>query len=171
MKVFTIAGARETGKTTIAKKLIEKTNSCVVFDANKNYPELTLVTMDKIKSGKKQRIISDQFELFMKVTSQLKNISVVFEEATIFFGQRTSEENFKRLVISCRHSNVVLIFIFHSIMDIPKFVLRQTDYLYLKKTGDMDNDIKYTRNQNVYDAWKRIMNSPNHYETEIIKIL
>lgn len=171
MKVITIAGARETGKTTIAKQLIKEARSVLVFDANNNYPELQLVRMDQITPAGKQRVISQEFELFMKVASKQKNKIVVFEEATIFFSGRVSEQDFKSLVISCRHYNVMLIFIFHSIMDIPKFVLRQTNFLYLKKTGDMDTDVKYTRNRNVFAAWQKAMSDPDPYHTEIVKVV
>ena len=171
MKVITIAGARETGKTTIAKKLIAKAKSVLVYDANNNYAELDLVHLKDITPAGKQRVVTTEFKLFMTVATKQQNKTVVFEEATIFFNSRTAEEDFKKLVISCRHSNVMLIFIFHSIMDIPKFVLRQTNYLYLKKTGDMENDVKYHRNQNVFDAWKLAMNNTDPYHTEVVKIV
>lgn len=126
------------GKTSLVKKMTRDKN-LLVFDVNNEWD------LPEDINGKRARYIGFD-DTFLQISRQKKNTNIVFEEATGFLEGKISED-MRRLIISKRHVNCNLIFIFHSISSVPPKIAQMCDIAIIFKTGDELKDVhrKYSR--------------------------
>lgn len=124
-KGILVVGMRGSGKTTKIKSMLEKTHpeSRLVYDINKEYLNLY-----------KKPFVN--FDLFTEQAIKVKHAFIVFEEATIFLSNRGSNQDIRQLLVQARHNDNTLLFVFHSLRSIPKYVFDLCDYVILHKTND-----------------------------------
>ena len=79
-------------------------------------------------------------EEFIKRSLNFKQGVVVYEEATSMFGYQRDDTT-AQVMTRSRHTGVSIIFCFHSISDIPRYIARNSDFLVLFKTGDVLTDV------------------------------
>lgn len=156
-KCIIIAGGTGTGKTTLAKTLINKrTKNILIYDVNNEYgyPYTDMVS-------------------FLNKAKRVKNHVILFEEATIFFSTSGGEKNVREIMVRKRHTNNILIFNFHSLSQIPLYILMFCDYLFIKKSNDQISQIerKFKGNANIFKAYAEVYNSPDKYTTKCLKLL
>lgn len=132
MKSFCIIGMTGTGKTTEAKNLLKSfpNSNKLIYDINSEYPEFT--------NGEKLPTIQE----FIKKASLANNSIILFEEATIFFSNKKRFEDLVDLLVRKRHTNNIIIFVFHYIAAVPKDIKTMIDFFYIKKTNDDFQDVK-----------------------------
>lgn len=159
MKTIILAGMKKRGKSTRAKKYaLAARKPLFVYDVNNEW-----------NVGYKPLKMED----FLSAATEKTNTCVVFEEATIFFGTRTSNIEMRELLVRNRHTNNTYILIFHSLSDCPSYIFRMADYLCLFKTNDSLTDIqrKFAGMENVIEAFHRVKENSNtdfHYFEEIL---
>ena len=125
MKVIVICGSRKRGKTTIVKKIISGVKDPLIFDPNNEYGEPYISVTD-----------------FIKKAQEAKNKTIIFEEATGFFSTTKNIDKMLEILIRVRHTNNLIVFVYHSLNRIPMYLFEQTSLLILKKTNDTEANIK-----------------------------
>lgn len=162
MKSFLIVGSTGTGKTTFVKKILKLSKSKkYIYDINREYTEFN-----------NEFIFNSDFNFFCSATDKLKNSVIVFEEATIFFNNKGSNKSTTEQLVRKRHTNNVLVFVFHSLRTIPLHIFDLIDFLVLHKTGDNINLInrKFDGNEKVIIGFNDCLKSVNKYEQKIINL-
>ena len=160
MKVILIIGKKRAGKTTLASTLIKKLArpNTYIYDINNEY-----TTKFGIPNSYKGPINEDEF---LKEVQFKKNSMLVFEEASIYLGTHGQEKILKDIISRSRHTNNVILLIFHSIAFVPVYIFSFSDYVGLFKTNDfrasLDNKIR--KNENLISIYDRVrLNSNPHY--------
>jgi hypothetical protein len=125
--VTLIAGGQGTGKTTFVKSCILNPKRAVILDINNEYKEL-----DKLGC---LRIVKD-FQNRLKDIVNLPQITLIVEEATIFFSNRKYDKNLCEMIVRKRHLQSDIFMLYHSLTDIPDYLLRISDFLWVFKTKD-----------------------------------
>lgn len=158
-----IVGGQGTGKTSFTKKSAEKMNRVVILDVNNEYKDLE-------QRGAKR--ITKDFRQSLENVKELNGISLIVEEATIFFSNRKHDENLLEMIIRKRHQNNNIFLIYHSLTDIPDYLLRISDYLILFKTKDnsVKIDQKYA-NTEIRKAYYTQRNRKEKFTPTIIKLM
>jgi hypothetical protein len=158
---FAIIGAQGHGKTTSVKEILRKTpHRKFIFDVNREYTEFK-----NSASG-----ILDPDEFTEKATT-LNNSVIVFEEATIFFGKGSKNKNIRNLLVRKRHTNNLIIFVFHNVRSVPMEIMSLCDFLILHKTKDNKEYIsRYFKDtpENL-NHFLEVNRHPNHFFKKIIK--
>lgn len=164
MKVVLNVGRPKTGKTTRSKKLLQsfvndgRKNDIIIYDVNREYTAFY----------DKPFLIYDEF---IKSLEGIKNKILLFEEATIFFSNKSEEKILKRLCIQKRHDNNIIILNFHSIRSIPRYIFDLTDYVILFKTNDNELTVKSKcDNENFFECFKEVQNHSNNFYSKVIDL-
>jgi DNA helicase HerA-like ATPase len=127
-KAFIIVGGTGMGKTTFTKKCLEKVNpkARLVYDVNNEYRELINYPLMK-------------FDEFCNLTTRTKNAFIVYEEATIFLNNRSSNSLLIDILVRKRHTNNTIFLVFHSLRSVPRYIFDLCNYCVLHKTNDNEN--------------------------------
>lgn len=153
--VFLIAGNRGTGKTDKVKQLIQSSQQIKrvivdTFDSDIwhnmktwNHPEWSGVRVPSMtpekfqfwKSGLYRMYSSDTDLLMNNIQLYANNALVVFEDATKYIGSKLSKD-MKNFVLDSKQKNLDIVFIFHSLSQIPSDLIRVADILTLFKTNE-----------------------------------
>lgn len=155
-KCIIIAGGTGSGKTTIVKGLLAKhKGNKLVYDVNNEYgyPYLSM-------------------EKFIDRARLAENSIIVFEEATIFFSTSGGSMEIREILVRKRHTNNLFIFNFHSLAQVPLYILMFCDYFIVKKTNDQIPQIerKYKGNSKIVKAYSEVYRSTNKYITKVLKL-
>lgn len=151
-----IIGHTGQGKSTAAKKLARTGKKApFVFDVNNEYSEFP-------------RHTDGNFPEFLTEVESLTDSNVIFEEATGYLSGRIGDR-VKRLVINKRHKRNNYIFLFHSIADVPPFLYRLSNFIYLLKTADLYEVVKQ-KEPKLLAAWQKLQSAPK-YSKIIIKTI
>lgn len=160
MKVILIIGKKRAGKTTLASTLIKKLArpNTYIYDINNEYT--TKFGIPNLYKGKINEIE------FLKEVQHKKNSMLVFEEASTYFSTHSQAQELKDILARSRHTNNVILLIFHSIAFVPVYIFAFADYVGLFKTNDfrasLDNKIR--KNENLISIYDRVrLNSNPHY--------
>jgi len=159
MKSILIIGNTGTGKTTFVKSLLKKTRADVyIYDINNEYTEFN--NLFEFSN------ISD----FTTIASQQKDSFLIFEEATIFFSNKSSGTTTTEILVRKRHTNNFIVFVFHSLRTVPLHIFDLCDILVLHKTGDNINLIqrKFDGNDKVINAFNESLTSEDKYFRKIV---
>jgi molybdopterin-guanine dinucleotide biosynthesis protein len=162
MKVIAIVGKKKAGKTTLTAALIKKFSrpSTYIYDINNEYTRKF-----NLKNDYTGPINTDKF---LEAASKVKNSCIVFEEATSYFSSKGREAQLVDIISRSRHTNNVVILIFHSIADFPRYIYTFTDYIGLFKTNDFRSslDQKLRKNEYFISIYDRVRynTSQNYFE-------
>lgn len=118
-----VCGMTGSGKSTFVKQLISgvDVDRLLVYDVNAEYfPNEPLPD------------ISD----FLKECIAAEETIQIFEEATVFFSNRGSNADMRRLLVAKRHQRNIIILLFHSIRSIPHYIYDLCNYVVLFRTND-----------------------------------
>lgn len=120
-----VVGTNGTGKTTYIKERLSKVNksSLLIYDINKEYEDFYDKPFVKMND-------------FLETATQVNNGVIVFEEATIFFNNRSTNEEMRELLVRRRHTKNMIFLVFHSIRSIPRDIMDMSNYLILKYSVD-----------------------------------
>lgn len=152
MKAIAVVGMKGTGKTTEVKKIITRLNAPrYVYDVNAEYSKNPL----------------PDFETFAEKMRTKTNSVIVFEEAAIFFSNRGTFKALREIMIRTRHTNNFVIFVFHSLRQIPIDIFEGLNMIALKKTNDREDLLKskYKDNPFIIPAWNSVMQDPDRFKT------
>jgi len=157
MKVIAIVGKKKAGKTTLTAALIKRFSrpSTYIYDINNEYTRKF-----NLKNDYTGEINTDKF---LQKVSQVKNSLIVFEEATSYFSSKGREAQLVDIISRSRHTNNVVILIFHSIADFPRYIYTFTDYIGLFKTNDFRSslDQKLRKNEYFISIYDRVRYNTN----------
>lgn len=127
--IIILVGAMGTGKTPWIKKFIKniKFKNIVCYDPVHEYPEnYTLFHEWKYF-----------YQYFLKVH---KSIVIIEECSSVISSQK--DLDLTELMIKVQHRNNIVIFAFHSISDIPPYILKKSNYIVLFAVGDNPKKIE-----------------------------
>lgn len=138
-----VTGRRKSGKTPWIKNVVLQSRmpNKFVFDRRKEFDINIYTTFYKMSN----------FKNFV-TTREIQNSAIVIEEATGFIGSSKDQEIADWLAGS-QHNRNLIFFCFHSLMDTPKFLIRNSDFLVLFPTNDIEKDVKNDRSS-IYPFWK-----------------
>lgn len=117
-----VVGRQGSGKTPFIKSIADKFRNKIVYDIRQEYDKEQWTTFRKFANFK---------EYIYTVTDSL----IVAEEATGFINGFKDME-FAEMIASVEHNTNVLIFVFHSISDIPLYMDRMSRFFYILPTND-----------------------------------
>jgi hypothetical protein len=156
--VHFIVGGEHTGKTTYTKKLLNKKKNVLIHDINNEYynnPAYTLPSIDQ----------------FVEQARKRTNSIIVFEEATIAFGNRRRTDLVTDLLVRKWHSGNYYIFIFHTLRSIPVEIFDSVNFLTLFKTGDRPDFLENRlAGYDLFKTWNRIKADEDPHKCLTIKM-
>lgn len=155
-----IVGNTGRGKTTYIKEQLKTVNknALLIYDVNKEYldfyPEPLL-----------------DFDEFIEKATKVNKAVIVFEEATIFFNNRSANKELIELLVRKRHTENTIFLLFHSLRSIPRIAIELSNYMILKKTTDSPEFVfRKFEHEDLAEAVTRVKNDPDNFATEIIKL-
>lgn len=188
--VGAIAGNRGTGKTDflknllrasqMPKKLIIDTFDSPVWHTMETWdnPQGQLEPISEIqphqlkfwKSGTYRMFSSDTDELMFYVQNDLRNCITIFEDATKYIGSKLTKD-IKKFVLDSKQKNLDLVFVFHSLKDIPNDLIRVMDFITICKTGDKyGSHLRSKYPDSVEDAHAKVMKATSKFEKITLQI-
>lgn len=183
-KVVCVVGDRNTGKTQFLKELVLNSPlpKSLIVDTFKSKSWHDMATFDKPENGAKKvgRILpenlphwktgiyrmygSDTDYLMSQIQQHCFNSLIIFEDATKYIGKELTKD-VKHFIIDSKQKNLDLVFVFHSLKDLPGDLVRIMDFITLCKTGDQYNSsLRSKYPDQVEIAFKQVMASKNQYE-------
>lgn len=151
-KSILVVGMTDTGKTFEVKKLLKAFSNLtpLVYDVNNEY-------------GYPYREIED----FLEQAKDTRKSIIVFEEATIFFGSKSSDKMLRETLVKKSHNNNVVVLCFHGLRYVPNDILALVDYVYIKKTNDNSDYIKkkFKDEPHIFNGLQKAKESKNKYVT------
>jgi GTPase SAR1 family protein len=130
---FLIVGRQGSGKSPIAKRLAANSGfkNKVVLDIRNEYShdDFTIFT---------------NIEIFRKKLIDFKNTFIIIEEATIFL-MAYKQQDVASLLVGIQHNRCVCVFLFHSLLDVPDYILRLSNYMILLPTNDEPEKVRTMR--------------------------
>ncbi len=150
-KVVLVVGRKGSGKSTEVQNLMAKAPKSKVklFDPFGDHPDYESY---------------DDFKQFTSDVKALKNHIVVVEEATIFLGHWKDYDVVELLVRSRRHENIIVL-VFHSFTDLPKYIFRLSNIVVAKKTLDPVEKVEALGDPKLLAIYEAVKKSENNYET------
>lgn len=128
MKAIVLVGEQGRGKSTEAMNIIRNfaNKDLYVYDINGDY--------GKFKNNKIKGLPS--MEVFLEIAQQVKNSVIVYEEATIFFGNKGRSESIVNQLVRNFHTKNVIVFLFHSVRSIPVEIMDFVQFIKFYHTND-----------------------------------
>jgi hypothetical protein len=192
-KIILICGDRGSGKTDLTKKIIRTLSSNFqkvllldTFDSehwrnmkSHDYPEginerPTFIQKEQLpfwKNGTKRMIDSDVCELQKWVQKYVFNTVINYEDCKRYIEPKL-QNSFKRTVLDSKQKNNDLIYSFHAVADVPRELIRVSDFLYLKHTQELDKDIfqRLSRKTSALRVLEERKASKDKYYTGLIEL-
>ena len=176
--VAILVGAPRTGKTTLTKAIIEASKKKVlIYDVNNEeaYDDFKRMPLKKIpgwRSGKFKVFTDDPEELIYQIYQNVRNATIIFEDATSYINRDTTKY-LRKILVSRRHMNLDIIFSFHSLNQVPPMIYEMSNYISLKKTNDTIQKVKGLNKlpnpDDVLKAFDKVRNSKDPYITVTVK--
>ena len=128
MKAIILVGEQGRGKSTEAVKIIKQfgQKDLYVYDINNDYARFP---NNKIKG-------LPSMEAFLQIAEQVKNSVIIYEEATIFFGNKGRSESIVNQLVRNFHTKNVIVFLFHSVRSIPVEIMDFVQFIKFYHTND-----------------------------------
>lgn len=153
-KRIIIVGASGSGKSTLLKTLIRKTHPKRVkpYDVNGEYYKCAKCIEQQIKNCVHTTL--PDIEDFLDDMLEIRESVIIFEEATLFFGERSDNKKIKSILVRARHNHNMVFLVFHSIGDIPPKIYSLIDYVVVFNTNDERHKVeeKHPKLLSAYDA-------------------
>lgn len=164
MMNMTIIGKMGTGKTTFIKNFL-RGRRAYVFDVNNEYRELPT----DIRRPQSREIDLNHKHFIERCLSK-RNTCCVFEDATGFIEGRLSD-NFRKALVSKRHTGNINILVFHSISSVPPRLLQLSDFVILFRTSDEFYQVE-KKYPSLLESWESInfKSGQNKYVNKTIKL-
>jgi hypothetical protein len=158
-------GGTGTGKTTYTKQTILNylpNMNKLIYDVNKEFMEYNGSVFMPIKD-------------FLKIANNKTNTIIVYEEATIFFKHSNQSTDITEQLVRKRHTNNLFVFNFHSLRQVPLYILDFCNYIVIRNTTDNYDNIrkKFEDYTSIYEAFKNVQDESekNPYYFEEVKLL
>lgn len=167
MNVYIVAGQTGSGKSFFIKNSLipemkKRDYKFFIFDINKEY--LNVFQPDEeFKNFYVPFVGIDDF--LTRVKPQI-NSCLIFEEATAFFSNKgINSKILLDLQVRKRHTNNVIIFVFHSLRQIPVEIFDFCNYLILHKTNDRADIVnaKFKFNPDILDTFELVKRSKDKH--------
>lgn len=158
MRTIAVIGGQGTGKTTFCKTLVRGVSKPVyVYDVNNEYAK---------------GVELPEFESFCELMTTKTNSLIIFEEATIFLDKRGTNKQITEMLVRKRHTNNMIVLVFHSLRSLPVSILDLIDAIVLFKTNDTHRLLneRYKYMPELYSAFDAVYKSPNKHANKIIKL-
>lgn len=134
-----VVGSTGTGKSTFIKQL-KKTvvsgkhanKTTLIFDFQNEHSDINAVRV----VPNKNLPVKIAKEKFFKQFLLKNNSCIIFEEARIYCKHQDLNEDMIKKLVGKRHDNNTIIFSFHSMRQIPLWLLDYTDFVFMKHTID-----------------------------------
>lgn len=149
-----VIGRMGTGKTTWIKTFLKGKRS-YIFDVNNEYQGYNRMTNLEHKE-------------FIKQSLTVRKTCLVFEDATGFV-QGSLSGNFRKALVSKRHTGNVNICVYHSILSVPPRHLQLTDIVVLFKTNDEDYQV-LSKFPSLYEHFLEVSETSNKHGFKTIKL-
>lgn len=151
-KLLILVGCPGSGKTHLAKTIIKKVHKSAlhIFDVNAEYTSFFPYDFNPDK------------EIFIEKASRLKSAVILMEDATGFLPVNGRDNLLVQCLQGKFHSKNTFILLFHSMQDLPKYILRFCNTLFIFKTLDSPKYVKSIFGEtqgnsgNLYEAWKTV---------------
>ncbi len=172
MRLLLIVGQPASGKTTFAKNnILNNLKNYYVYDVY-NYEYKNLEEVHPLKyTGGRAKYTGEDEQLVLNSLQNFRNTAFVMEDATIFLDNHKKSKEFKKVVYGRRHTNLLIVLIFHAMNRIPKWLFEQTNTLVLFKTQDFENDIiNKFKNNILQKSFKELQVSRDPHASKIIKL-
>lgn len=170
-------GGTEKGKSTQIKKMILHQNKTfgepiIILDENNQecwweFPEITLDQYKRMKKGI-YRIVTSDYKEFFKITfNHFQGGHVVGEDSSNYFTSQKDMDIFPNF-IALRHAdhNNDFTAVTHSIMDMPPYITRQLNEIFLFKTNDVWKMVKDRFPDHLQEEVKKVFDRVNAHESQ-----
>lgn len=138
MYLTLVIGMTGQGKSRFTKAAIDD-KRCFVYDVQNEYDFLEF---EKPTDPPKERArYFGDMNIFLNKVETRRNCTIVFEEATAFLKGQIGKR-LTNIIISKRHTQNNLFFIFHSINSVPPAIFDLCNWVVLFKTNDYPTNIK-----------------------------
>ena len=176
--VAILVGAPRTGKTTLTKAIIEGSHKKVlIYDVNNEeaYNGFKRMPLDKLpvwRGGKWKVFTDDAEDLIYQIYQNVRNATIIFEDATSYINRETAKY-LRKILVSRRHMNLDIIFSFHSLNQVPPMIYEMSNYISLKKTNDTIQKVKglskLPNPDDVLKAFEKVRKSKDPFVTVTVK--
>ncbi len=144
-----LVGGMGCGKSKFAANMTKAVNkkSIIVYDVNneyKDYPNRYVPLQTNI-------------DTFIDILTKTKNAIVLMEDMTAFLSNRGRSAKMVEVMQAHRHTGNTMIVFYHSMGDIPKYIMRLSSKVVIFKTNDDEMDIhKRFSKKIITEAWKEV---------------
>lgn len=152
-----VCGGTGSGKTSFIKSMLKEAKGHkLIYDVNNEYKNGLMMEMDK----------------FLSIAKSVRDHFIVFEEATIFFSNKGDNKDIAHLLVTKRHRNNKIVFVFHNLQAIPKNILAICDLMVLFNTSDnvMIVEKNYGSTPNIANAYFDLKNVNKKYDKRYIRL-
>jgi ABC-type cobalamin/Fe3+-siderophores transport system ATPase subunit len=143
-KAYIVIGCTGSGKSTLVKTLTAPVDRSRLFinDVNGEYfPDRPYVNTKD----------------FLKIAVGLRESVLVFEEATIFFSNRGSNEQMREILVRKRHAQNVIFLIFHSVRAVPLYIYDLCNVAFVFRTNDAPTFVESRfEHPGFYSGWQKV---------------
>lgn len=190
-----VVGFKGSGKTTLIREIIRKSKKKVLLMDQKEeadyafMPVVPVEWLTKWTSGN-YRVITDWASIKNDATyitgkdrkgqpvmpgyNGITDCTWIIEDATSMFVNGKVDENLRKLITTNRHVNVDVYMIFHSWAETPPGILRNANYVIIKKTNDSPQELrklsKIPGGKEVKKEIEKINRSRNEYATKLLPL-
>jgi len=145
-----IVGATNTGKSHFVKNLLRKAKSKTayfIYDVNNEYKEFFPYPFIG-------------FTEFIKKATRIERSIMVFEEATIFFNNRSTNEYLYEILVRKKHTGNCVFLLFHSMRSVPRYIYETSNYITIFKTNDSpDMSARELKDERLKDIMLKVRNN------------
>lgn len=154
-KLILIVGCPGAGKTFKAKELISPVHpgAAYIWDVNNEYGDNYRQWFTEMDGD---------FDGFVTHIRRVKKGVILFEDATGYLPVNGRNNDLVKAIQARRHSGNTFIILFHSMRDIPKYIIRFANAVYIFKTLDNPKFVRHefeevvNREGDLYEAWLRV---------------